>query len=296
MLGRRDLRRRLSLPDRMPVAAPARPARSAPNLLLQMLLRSAPTASATPTTPTMWCAISPCRRRRPASTCSASSTRLNWVENMRVAMDAVLESGKMCEAAICYTGDIDDPDRAKYSLDYYVKMAKELEAAGAHVIGVKDMAGPAEAACGETAGLGAQERSRLPIHFHTHDTSGIAAASVLAAEAGRRRRRRRDGRLLRPHLPALPRLDRRGAERLRARHRPRHGRDPRDLLLLGRSAQIRRLRERHARAGLGGLSARDAGRPVHQPRRSRPAASASPTNGTRSPRPMPRPTRCSATS
>jgi pyruvate carboxylase len=66
---------------------------------------------------------------------------LNWVENMRVAMDAVLETGKICEGTICYTGDILDPDRAKYDLKYYVAMAKELEAAGAHVLGLKDMAG-----------------------------------------------------------------------------------------------------------------------------------------------------------
>ena len=66
---------------------------------------------------------------------------LNWVENMRVAMDAVIESGKLCEAAICYTGDLLDPDRAKYDLKYYVGMAKELRDAGAHVLGIKDMAG-----------------------------------------------------------------------------------------------------------------------------------------------------------
>src|SRR5690606_29633921 len=66
---------------------------------------------------------------------------LNCVENMRVSMDAVREAGKLCEGAICYTGDILDPDRAKYSLAYYVGLARELEAAGAHIIGIKDMAG-----------------------------------------------------------------------------------------------------------------------------------------------------------
>jgi pyruvate carboxylase len=66
---------------------------------------------------------------------------LNWVENMRVAMDAVLETGKVLEGTICYTGDIHDPDRAKYDLKYYVAMAKELKAAGSHVLGLKDMAG-----------------------------------------------------------------------------------------------------------------------------------------------------------
>ncbi|EAS48272.1 pyruvate carboxylase, partial [Aurantimonas manganoxydans SI85-9A1] len=66
---------------------------------------------------------------------------LNWVENMRVSMDAVCEADKLCEGANCYTGDLFDPDRAKYDLKYYVSLAKEMEAAGAHILGVKDMAG-----------------------------------------------------------------------------------------------------------------------------------------------------------
>src|SRR3974377_574798 len=66
---------------------------------------------------------------------------LNWVENMRVAIDAVLASGKLCEAAICYTGNLSDPRERKYTLDYYVKLARELKAAGTHILGIKDMAG-----------------------------------------------------------------------------------------------------------------------------------------------------------
>ncbi len=106
---------------------------------------------------------------------------LNWVENMRVAIDAVLESGRICEAAICYTGDIDDPDRAKYALGYYVAMAKELEAAGAHVLGLKDMAGLLKPAAARRLIGALKDEVGLPVHFHTHDTSGIAAATVLAA-------------------------------------------------------------------------------------------------------------------
>ena len=64
---------------------------------------------------------------------------LNWVPNMRVAMDAVIESGGICEAAICYTGDVLDPRRTKYSLAYYVDLAKELEQHGAHMLAIKDM-------------------------------------------------------------------------------------------------------------------------------------------------------------
>jgi len=106
---------------------------------------------------------------------------LNWVENMRVAMDAVVEADKVCEAAICYTGDILDPDRAKYDLKYYVEMAKDLEAAGAHVLGLKDMAGLLKPRAASALIKALKEEVDLPIHFHTHDTSGIAAASVLAA-------------------------------------------------------------------------------------------------------------------
>ena len=110
---------------------------------------------------------------------------LNWVENMRVAMDAVCETGKLCEAAICYTGDITDPDRSKYDLKYYVSMAKELEAAGAHILGIKDMAGLCKPAAAYKLVKVLKEEIGIPLHFHTHDTSGISAASVLAAaEAG----------------------------------------------------------------------------------------------------------------
>ncbi|WP_137702200.1 pyruvate carboxylase [Marimonas lutisalis] len=106
---------------------------------------------------------------------------LNWVENMRVAMDAVVENNKLCEAAICYTGDILDPDRAKYDLKYYVNMAKELEAAGAHVLGLKDMAGLLKPAAARALIKALKDEIGLPIHFHTHDTSGIAGATILAA-------------------------------------------------------------------------------------------------------------------
>jgi pyruvate carboxylase len=106
---------------------------------------------------------------------------LNWVENMRVAMDAVVEAGKVCEGTICYTGDILDPERAKYDIKYYVGMAKELEAAGAHVLGLKDMAGLLKPASAKVLIRALKEETSLPIHFHTHDTSGIAGATILAA-------------------------------------------------------------------------------------------------------------------
>ena len=106
---------------------------------------------------------------------------LNWVENMRIAMDAVIESGKICEGTICYTGDILNPDRSKYNLKYYVNMAKDLQEAGAHFLGLKDMAGLLKPAAARQLVKSLKEEVGLPIHFHTHDTSGIAGATILAA-------------------------------------------------------------------------------------------------------------------
>ncbi|WP_420467095.1 pyruvate carboxylase [Panacagrimonas sp.] len=110
---------------------------------------------------------------------------LNWVENMRVAMDAVIEAGGVCEGTICYTGDLFDASRPKYNLKYYVDMAKQLEKAGAHILGIKDMAGVCKPRAARELVKALKNEIGIPLHFHTHDTSGIAAASVLAAvEAG----------------------------------------------------------------------------------------------------------------
>ncbi len=110
---------------------------------------------------------------------------LNWVDNMRVSMDAVNEENRICEAAICYTGDLLNSARPKYDLKYYVALAQELEKAGAHIIALKDMAGLLKPAAARVLFKALREATDLPIHFHTHDTSGIAAATVLAAvEAG----------------------------------------------------------------------------------------------------------------
>ncbi|MFN6976776.1 MAG: pyruvate carboxylase [Gemmobacter sp.] len=108
---------------------------------------------------------------------------LNWVENMRVAMDAVIEAGKICEGTICYTGDLLDPNRQKYDLKYYVAMARDLRDAGAHVLGLKDMAGLLKPAAGYLLVKTLKDEVGLPVHFHTHDTAGIASATILAASA-----------------------------------------------------------------------------------------------------------------
>ncbi|WP_083508307.1 pyruvate carboxylase [Erythrobacter sp. AP23] len=109
----------------------------------------------------------------------------NWVENMRVAIDTVVDCGKLAEGTICYTGNLLDPQRSKYNLEYYREVARQLDAAGCHLIAIKDMAGllTPEAARRLVAAL--RDVTDKPLHLHTHDTSGAAAATLIAAaEAG----------------------------------------------------------------------------------------------------------------
>jgi len=155
-----------------------------PNLLLQMLLRSANAVGYT-NYPDNVVRFFVARAAERGIDVFRIFDSLNWVENMRVAIDAVLESGKLCEAAICYTGNLSDPRETKYTLDYYLRLARELKAAGTHVLGIKDMGGLCRPEAARRLVKALKEEIGLPIHFHTHDTSGIAAASVLAAvEAG----------------------------------------------------------------------------------------------------------------
>jgi pyruvate carboxylase len=110
---------------------------------------------------------------------------LNYLPNLRVAMEAVNETHAICEAALCYTGDILDDRRDKFSLQYYVRVARELERMGAHFLAIKDMAGLCRPYAAHKLVKTLKGEIGLPVHFHTHDTSGIAAASVLrAADAG----------------------------------------------------------------------------------------------------------------
>ncbi|SPT92657.1 pyruvate carboxylase [Bacillus subtilis] len=97
---------------------------------------------------------------------------LNWVKGMTLAIDAVRDTGKVAEAAICYTGDILDKNRTKYDLAYYTSMAKELEAAGAHILGIKDMAGLLKPQAAYELVSALKETIDIPVHLHTHDTSG----------------------------------------------------------------------------------------------------------------------------
>lgn len=106
---------------------------------------------------------------------------LNSLENMKVAMDAVQETDSICEATICYSGDIQNPGLTKYDMKYYVNMAKELEKMGAHMIAIKDMAGLCKPFAAAELVKTLKQEVGIPIHFHTHDTAGTQAGSILEA-------------------------------------------------------------------------------------------------------------------
>ncbi|AOY75934.1 pyruvate carboxylase [Clostridium formicaceticum] len=110
---------------------------------------------------------------------------LNWLKGMEVAIDEVLKTGKVAEACVCYTGDILDTSKDKYSLQYYVNMAKELEKMGAHILAIKDMSALLKPYAARKLIKALKDEISIPIHLHTHDTSGNGIATVLmAAEAG----------------------------------------------------------------------------------------------------------------
>jgi pyruvate carboxylase len=110
---------------------------------------------------------------------------LNWVPNLRLAIEAVRDSGMLAEAAVCYTGDILDPRRPKYNLAYYVALAKELEKLGANLLAIKDMAGLCKPYAARELVRALKQEVGIPVHFHTHDTAGGQTASLLrAAEEG----------------------------------------------------------------------------------------------------------------
>ena len=111
---------------------------------------------------------------------------LNYLPNLKVAMDSIRKhTNSVCEATICYTGDILSSDRDKYTLKYYVEMAKELEIMGAHILALKDMSGLCHPNAAYKLIKALRKEIAIPVHFHTHDSSGIAGASIIkAAEAG----------------------------------------------------------------------------------------------------------------
>ncbi len=137
---------------------------------------------------------------------------LNWVDNMRVAIEAVGATGKLCEAAICYTGNLSNPRETKYDLEYYLDIAKRAEARRRARAGHQGHGRAVPAARRRALVKALKDEIGLPVHFHTHDTSGIAAASVLAAiEAGADAVDGAIDSMCGLDLAAEPGLDRRGA-------------------------------------------------------------------------------------
>ena len=108
----------------------------------------------------------------------------NWIEQLKPAMEEVKKNDKICEAAISYTGDILDKKRTKYTLDYYVDLGTKLKDAGADIIAIKDMAGLVKPYAAKLLVKAIKSETGLPVHFHTHDTSGNGEASVLTAIEG----------------------------------------------------------------------------------------------------------------
>lgn len=110
---------------------------------------------------------------------------LNWVENMKMPIEEALKTGKIVEGTICYTGDVSNSNETKYTLDYYVKMALELEKLGCHSIAIKDMAALLKPRAAKELVGTLKKELHVPLHLHTHDSTGNGVSTVLmAAEAG----------------------------------------------------------------------------------------------------------------
>lgn len=156
-----------------------------PNQALQMLLRGRNTVGYTPY---------PTEVTR-AFVAEAASTgidifrifdALNDVDQMRPAIDAVLETGStLAEVALCYTSDLSNPDEKIYTLDFYLRLAEQIVESGAHVLAIKDMAGLLRPPAAYTLVTALRKNFDLPVHLHTHDTAGGQLATLLrAVDAG----------------------------------------------------------------------------------------------------------------
>ena len=149
-----------------------------PNILTQMLLRASSALGYTNYPDNV---VAECVKE--SAECGMDLFRvfdaLNFLPNMKVAMESVINAGMLCEASICYSGDLTNPHRTKYDMKYYVGLAKELEKMGAHILAIKDMAGLCKPAAAAALVKALREEVGIPVHFHTHDTAGIQAASIL---------------------------------------------------------------------------------------------------------------------
>ena len=180
MLGRRHLRRGDALPARRTRGSACPTCASACPTSCSRCCCAAPMRSATPTIPDNVVRFFVEQAAAGGIDVFRVFDSLNWVENMRVALDAVGETGRLCEGAICYTGDSSTPT-APSTTSITMSISPRSWRRPAHILGIKDMAGSAKPAAARVLVKALKEEIGLPIHFHTHDTSGISAASVLAA-------------------------------------------------------------------------------------------------------------------
>jgi pyruvate carboxylase len=153
---------------------------AAPNLCLQMLLRGRNTVGYTPY-PDRVAQAFVAEAARTGVDIFRVFDAFNDVEQMRPAIEAVIEAGKVAEGTLCYSGDLSDPAEHLYTLDYYLRLAEKLVGTGCHVLCIKDMAGLLRAPAASTLVANLRERFDLPVHLHTHDTAGGQLATYLAA-------------------------------------------------------------------------------------------------------------------
>ena len=269
-----------------------------PNICLQMLLRGRNTVGYTPYPTEVTDAFV-----EEAAATGIDVFRifdaLNDVEQMRPAIEAVRATGTtVAEVALCYTGDLSDPDERLYTLDYYLGLAERIVDAGAHVLAIKDMAGLLRAPAARTLVTALRERFDLPVHLHTHDTPGGQLATLLAAidagvDAVDAATASMAGTTSQPPLSALVSA----TDHSDARDRAVAGRGLRAGALLGGDPPgLRAVRVRAAvadRSGLHATRSPAASSPTCASRRSR---SASARSSSRSRTCTPRPTTSSATS
>ncbi|MCL1904461.1 MAG: pyruvate carboxylase [Oscillospiraceae bacterium] len=110
---------------------------------------------------------------------------LNWLPNMEFAIEEIIKTGKVANVTMCYTGNVLETERDKYDLKYYIELAKEIEKRGAHILTIKDMSGLLRPYGAKKLITALKDNISIPIHLHTHDTSGNQIATcIMACEAG----------------------------------------------------------------------------------------------------------------
>ncbi len=190
-VGRGDVRHVDALPQGVALGPARASCASASRTSSSRCCCGPPTPSATRTIPTTSCTAFVKESAEAGIDLFRIFDALNWLPNLQARPSTpCCKTGALCEAAICYTGDILDPKRDKYTLKYYVNLAKELEKLGTHLLAIKDMAGLCKPYAAQQLVKALRQEVGIPIHFHTHDSAGGQIASLPAGRRGGRRHRR----------------------------------------------------------------------------------------------------------